>query len=203
VGVNHRRGAPETTEGTQGIARPPKLPSVASPGRVDGSAVGGAGRHAAGAEAAGRGHDSARVLRGLDGALAIGASRPLWQTGPSPADGQGGECPAGPALDAVNRRASASHPTPSAEVACSSVGRPRHHSPVGRAMFRVSHRGEGIDDDTLEGARGIVRGQLPGSYAVDEIRAEPFPSGHTSRQWGQLIRRPDGWVEDEPWPWVA
>jgi hypothetical protein len=55
-------------------------------------------------------------------------------------------------------------------------------------MFRVSHRGEGIDDaDTLEGARGIVRGQPPGRYDVDEIRAEPFPSGHTSRQWGRLI----------------
>ena len=38
-------------------------------------------------------------------------------------------------------------------------------------------------------------------YDVDEIRAEPFPSGHTSRSWGRLIRRPDGRVEDEPWPW--
>jgi hypothetical protein len=49
-------------------------------------------------------------------------------------------------------------------------------------MFRVSHRGEGIDD-------------------ADEIRAEPFPSGHTSRQWGRLVRHPDGRVEDQPWPW--
>jgi hypothetical protein len=32
-------------------------------------------------------------------------------------------------------------------------------------------------------------------------RADPFPSGHTSRQWGRMIRRPDGRVEDEPWPW--
>jgi hypothetical protein len=70
-------------------------------------------------------------------------------------------------------------------------------------MFRVSHRGEGIDDaDTLEGARGIVRGQPPGRYDVDEIRAEPFRSGHTSGQWGRLIRHPDGRVEEEPWPWV-
>jgi hypothetical protein len=30
-------------------------------------------------------------------------------------------------------------------------------------MFRVSHRGEGIDDaDTLKGARGIVQGQSAG-----------------------------------------
>jgi hypothetical protein len=69
-------------------------------------------------------------------------------------------------------------------------------------MFRVSHRGEGIDDtDTHEGARGIVQGQLPGRYDVDEIRAEPFPSGHTSRQWGWLIRHRDGRVDDEPHPW--
>jgi hypothetical protein len=69
-------------------------------------------------------------------------------------------------------------------------------------MFRVSHRGEGIDDaDTIEGARGIVRGHPPGRYDVDEIRAEPFASGHTSRAWGSLIRHPDGRVEDEPWPW--
>jgi hypothetical protein len=70
------------------------------------------------------------------------------------------------------------------------------------AIFRVSYRGEGIDDaDTIEGARGIVRGQSPGRYDVDEIRAEPFPSGHTSRQWGRLIQHPDGRVEDEKWPW--
>jgi hypothetical protein len=69
-------------------------------------------------------------------------------------------------------------------------------------MFRVSHRAEGIDDaDTIEGARGIVRGQAPGRYDVDEIRAEPFPSGHTSQQWGRMIRHPDGRVEVEPHPW--
>jgi hypothetical protein len=69
-------------------------------------------------------------------------------------------------------------------------------------MFRVSHRGDDIDDaDTIEGAREIVRCQPPGRYDVEEIRAEPFPSGHTSRAWGRLIRHPDGRVEDEPWPW--
>jgi hypothetical protein len=70
-------------------------------------------------------------------------------------------------------------------------------------MFQVSHRGEGIADaDTIEGAREIVRRQTPGRYDVDEIRAEPFPSGHTSRQWGRLIRHPGGRVEDEPNPWL-
>jgi hypothetical protein len=70
-------------------------------------------------------------------------------------------------------------------------------------MFLVSHRGHDIDHaDTIEGAREIVRGQPPGRYDVDDIRAEPFPSGHTSRAWGHLIRHPDGRVEDEPWTWA-
>jgi hypothetical protein len=29
-----------------------------------------------------------------------------------------------------------------------------------------------------------VQGQPPGRYDVEEIRAEPVRSGHTSRQWG-------------------
>jgi hypothetical protein len=70
-------------------------------------------------------------------------------------------------------------------------------------MFRVSRRGDGIDDaDTIESAREIVRGQPTGQFDVDEIRAEPFPSGHTSRSWGRMIRHPDGRVGDEPWPWA-
>jgi hypothetical protein len=69
-------------------------------------------------------------------------------------------------------------------------------------MFRVSQQGESIDDaETVEGAREIVTSQPPGRFDVDEIRAEPFPSDHTSRQWGRMIRHPDGRVEDEPWPW--
>jgi hypothetical protein len=40
-------------------------------------------------------------------------------------------------------------------------------------MFRVSHRGQGIDDaDTIESAREIARGQEPGRYDIDEILAE-------------------------------
>ena len=69
-------------------------------------------------------------------------------------------------------------------------------------MFRVSHQGEGIDDaDGIEGAREVVRHQAPGRYDVDEIRGESFPTGHTSRSWGRMIRHPGGRVEDEPWPW--
>jgi hypothetical protein len=68
-------------------------------------------------------------------------------------------------------------------------------------MFRVGHKGEAIDDaDTIEGAREIVQGQPPGRYDIDEIRAEPFPTGHTSRGWGHLIQHQDGRVEDEPHP---
>jgi hypothetical protein len=69
-------------------------------------------------------------------------------------------------------------------------------------MFRVSQGAKGIADaDTIDGARGIVRGQPTGRHDVDEIRPDPFPSGHTSRSWGRMIRRPDSQVDDEPWPW--
>ena len=69
-------------------------------------------------------------------------------------------------------------------------------------MFRVSHQGKHIGDaDSIESAREIVRGEQPGHYDVEEIQAEPFPSGHTSRRWGRLVRHPYGQVEDEPWPW--
>jgi hypothetical protein len=69
-------------------------------------------------------------------------------------------------------------------------------------MFRVSHKGERLADaDTIEGAREIVRGQQPGRRDVDEIRSGPFPSGHTSRSWGRLIRHADGRVEEEACPW--
>jgi hypothetical protein len=68
-------------------------------------------------------------------------------------------------------------------------------------MFRVSHQCEGIDDaDTIDGAREITRGLPTGHYDVDEIRAGPFPSRQTSRQWGRMVRHPDGRIEDEPWP---
>jgi hypothetical protein len=59
-------------------------------------------------------------------------------------------------------------------------------------VFRVSHPGERINEgDTIEGIREIVRCEPAGRYDVDEIRAAPFPSGHTSVQMGRLIRHPD------------
>jgi hypothetical protein len=69
-------------------------------------------------------------------------------------------------------------------------------------MFRNSRGKTGFDSDTLEQARARLRRKKPGRYRVDEIRAEPFPSGHTSRAWGSLTRHADGRVEDEPWPWA-
>lgn len=45
-------------------------------------------------------------------------------------------------------------------------------------MFRISHRGEAIEDaDTIDGAREIFRGQPSDRFDVDVIRSEPFPSG--------------------------
>jgi hypothetical protein len=67
-------------------------------------------------------------------------------------------------------------------------------------MFRISRGESGFDSETLERAREVVREETPGRYHVDEIRADPFPSGHTSRAWGSLIRYADGRVEDEAHP---
>jgi hypothetical protein len=47
-----------------------------------------------------------------------------------------------------------------------------------------------------------VQLEKPGLYRVDEIRADPFPSGHTSRASGSPIRDANGRVEDEPHPWA-
>ena len=52
-------------------------------------------------------------------------------------------------------------------------------------MYWISQRAEGIGDaDTSEGAREVVRGQPPGRYDVDEIRADPFVTGYASRSMG-------------------
>ena len=70
-------------------------------------------------------------------------------------------------------------------------------------MFRISRKSEDIDDaDTIDGVRQVVQDQPLGRYDVDEIWADPLPSGHTSRSWGRMIRHPDGRVQDEPWPWA-
>ncbi|MGO9468600.1 MAG: hypothetical protein ACLQIB_07185 [Isosphaeraceae bacterium] len=68
-------------------------------------------------------------------------------------------------------------------------------------MFRISRGESGFDADSIGEARGMLAGEPPGRYGVDEIRAEPFASGHTSRQWGHLIREFDGGIAEEPHPW--
>jgi hypothetical protein len=50
-------------------------------------------------------------------------------------------------------------------------------------MFRVSRHDLIGHADTIDGVREIVRGQLVGPDDLNEIRADPFPSGHTSRAW--------------------
>ena len=65
-------------------------------------------------------------------------------------------------------------------------------------MFRIRQGDTGLNADTIDRARETSRGGKSGLYQIDEIRAEPFRSGHTSRGGGSLIRRADGWDEDEP-----
>jgi hypothetical protein len=63
-------------------------------------------------------------------------------------------------------------------------------------VVRVGHEGEVIDDaDTIEGARGIVRGQPAGRYNVDEISSDLLPSGHTNRRWGVESKHLDATAE--------
>jgi hypothetical protein len=61
-------------------------------------------------------------------------------------------------------------------------------------MFRISQRGEGIDDaDTIDGARGIVRGRPPGRYEVDEIRPRSLagaPKWRVAYPWLGCVRTP-------------
>jgi hypothetical protein len=68
-------------------------------------------------------------------------------------------------------------------------------------MFQVRRSGVWIGyAGSIGGAREIVRCEPAGCYDIDEIRADPLPAGIRPRQWGRLIRLPDGQVEDEPRP---
>jgi hypothetical protein len=62
-------------------------------------------------------------------------------------------------------------------------------------MFRISRGESGFDADTLERVQEMLRNGRPGRYHVDEISADPLPSGHKSRRWGVLIKRADGSLE--------
>jgi hypothetical protein len=67
--------------------------------------------------------------------------------------------------------------------------------------FRIS-KSPDVGDilDSIELIAAFARSHASGRYDVGEIGAEPSPSGHTSQQWGRLIRRADGRVDDGPWP---
>jgi hypothetical protein len=69
-------------------------------------------------------------------------------------------------------------------------------------MFTVSRVDSGFDADTFEPARKLLAGEASARYGGDEIRAEPFPSRQTSRQWGHLIRHPDARIVDEQHRWA-
>ncbi len=51
-------------------------------------------------------------------------------------------------------------------------------------MFRISHpdREAILDVDQVEAIEPAIRSSEPGRYHVDEIAADPLPSGHTSRR---------------------
>ena len=70
-------------------------------------------------------------------------------------------------------------------------------------MYRIiSQNGQEpvIDVDNLEDIEPALRESKPGRYDVDEISANPLPSGHTSRRWGMVIKWRDGAVFLEPDP---
>jgi hypothetical protein len=63
-------------------------------------------------------------------------------------------------------------------------------------MFRISNGTSTIIDVAqVDGIEPAIRQGKPGRYQVDEISADPLPSGHTSRRWGIAIRRKDGSVD--------
>ncbi len=69
-------------------------------------------------------------------------------------------------------------------------------------MYRITHNGQEpiIDVDTLADIEPAIRDWKAGRYDVDEISADPWPSGHTSRRWGVVIKWRDGAVFLEPDP---
>ena len=56
--------------------------------------------------------------------------------------------------------------------------------------------------ESAEGIREMLDGLPLGRYHVDEISADPLPSGHTPRRWGVGIKRGEWTVTigRDPWP---
>jgi hypothetical protein len=51
-------------------------------------------------------------------------------------------------------------------------------------MYRISHNGQEPITDVaqVEAIKPAIRSSEPGLYHVDQISADPLPSGHTPRQ---------------------
>ena len=60
-----------------------------------------------------------------------------------------------------------------------------------------------IDVAQVDQIEPAIRAEKPGRWHIDEISADPLPSGHTSRRWGVAIKRQDGSVVVKPDPWEA
>jgi hypothetical protein len=59
-------------------------------------------------------------------------------------------------------------------------------------MFRIGRSDEDIlDVDSVEKIEPAIRSSPPGRYHIDEIIADPLPSGHTPRRHGAPCRRRD------------
>jgi hypothetical protein len=57
-----------------------------------------------------------------------------------------------------------------------------------------------VDVDSVERIEPVIRAAKQGRYHVDEISADPLPTGHTSRRWGVGIKMADRAVSHEPDP---
>jgi len=73
------------------------------------------------------------------------------------------------------------------------------------SIFRISRPGadQVADVNSVDDVAKIIGSGKPGRYHVDEISADPLPSGHTSRRWGIAIKGPDGTVTLDPDPWPS
>jgi hypothetical protein len=59
------------------------------------------------------------------------------------------------------------------------------------SILRISRPDDDQIVNSLGGVEKIIGSSMPGRYHVDEISADPLPSGHKSRRWGVEIKRDD------------
>jgi hypothetical protein len=71
------------------------------------------------------------------------------------------------------------------------------------AIFGISRPDDDrvVDVDSVEQVQRTISSGKPGRYYIDEISADPLPSGHASRRWGVAIKHRDGTVSLDPDPW--